>query len=296
LAALYDANNDLLKDHQDDDVEDNAKRLTEYWTVVSEYMTDWVKVLKGQKAATDLRAESISAHSTVLRALGSLGSELVKDPDWKERLGTLADIDWSKKNPDWQNVCIVANSVVSNRQARAAMKAYIKDRLNVGLTEAEQRSINTPLKPAAVAAPVNGYDTRTERRIDPRVLPNLTHTKVLNAEIDGEDVPNAKWNFLVNEMLRRGMQRVGSFEKLRQICPVNLFKGRKEDDGYNYLPDIDLSVQNQDANGACRTVVTAAQTLDVSLEIGFMWRLKEGAAHPGETGRINMIGRQHAGQ
>jgi DNA sulfur modification protein DndB len=146
LAALYDANNDVLKDHDPDDVENNAKLLTEYWTVVSDHMDDWKKVLKGQQLATDLRAESIASHSTVLRALGGLGAELMKSPDWKERLAALNQIDWSKKNPDWQNVCIIANSVVSNRQARAATKAYIKGRLGMELTEAEQRSMKTPLK------------------------------------------------------------------------------------------------------------------------------------------------------
>jgi DNA sulfur modification protein DndB len=103
-------------------------------------MADWRKVLTGHKLATDLRSESISSHSTVLRALGGLGAELMQEPDWKERLAGLAAIDWSKTNPEWQNVCIVANSVVSNRQARAATKTYVKARLGMTLTEAEQRS------------------------------------------------------------------------------------------------------------------------------------------------------------
>ena len=149
LAALYDANNDLLKDQEHEDVEDNAKRLIEYWTVVSENMEDWTKVFKGQKTATELRAENISAHSTVLRALGGLGSELMKDPKWKERLAALAHIDWSKKNPDWQDVCIVANSVVSNRQARAATKAYIKGRLEGETGETEPRSTRGTKQQAA---------------------------------------------------------------------------------------------------------------------------------------------------
>ncbi len=68
-------------------------------------------------------------------------------------------------------------------------------------------------------------------------------------------------------MLRRAMKRAGSFEELHRICPVNMVKGRKEDEGYGYLPEIDLSVQGQDANGACRGVVTAAQALGMSLDI-----------------------------
>jgi hypothetical protein len=50
------------------------------------------------------------------------------------------EIDWMKNNPDWENVCIIANSVVSNRQARVATRAYIKEKLGLSLTEVEKRS------------------------------------------------------------------------------------------------------------------------------------------------------------
>lgn len=53
----------------------------------------------------------------------------------------LETIDWSKTNKDWENVCIIANSVVSNRQARAATKAYVKAKLNMELTDSEKRSL-----------------------------------------------------------------------------------------------------------------------------------------------------------
>ena len=65
-------------------------------------MPDWTKVLRGQKLAQELRAEKISSHSTVLRAMGGLGADVVKEPDWKDRIAGLEAIDWSKKNPDWQ--------------------------------------------------------------------------------------------------------------------------------------------------------------------------------------------------
>ncbi len=149
LAALYDANHELLKGREDHDTEDNAKLLVDYWEAVAVHMPDWTKVLKGQKTSVELRAEKISAHSTVLRALGGLGVELMKDPEWKTRLAALEKIDWSKKNPDWQDVCIVANSVVSNRQARSATKSYIKGRLGMELTDAELRSIKAQPKIAA---------------------------------------------------------------------------------------------------------------------------------------------------
>jgi DNA sulfur modification protein DndB len=142
LAALYDANRELLKGREDADIIENAQLLNKYWSVVAENMPDWAGVLSKHKEASELRSEKIASHSTVLRALGGLGLELMKDDNWRSRLASLKAIDWSKKNLDWENVCIVANSVVSNRQARAATKAYIKGKLGMPLSESEIRSIN----------------------------------------------------------------------------------------------------------------------------------------------------------
>ncbi len=142
LAALYDADVELLKGHDKHDIMANAALLTEYWTAVSGHMPDWMKVLNGQKLAIELRQEKISSHSTVLRALGGLGVDLLGAKDWRPALAGLEKIDWSKKNPEWENICIVSNSVVSNRQARAATKAFIKAKLGLDLTDGEQRSID----------------------------------------------------------------------------------------------------------------------------------------------------------
>jgi DNA sulfur modification protein DndB len=141
LAALYDANVELLKPYTENDIPTNAKLLIDYWTEVAKHMPDWGKVLHGRKLAVELRQEKISSHSTVLRALGGLGVDLMASGDWKERLAPLEKIEWSKKNPEWENVCIVANSVVSNRQARAATKAFIKSKLGMPLSDGEQRSL-----------------------------------------------------------------------------------------------------------------------------------------------------------
>lgn len=140
LAALYDANRELLKGHEDQGLVENIALLKEFWSEVTKHMPDWMKVFSGQKLAVEFRAERLSSHSTVLRALGSIGAELMKEgDDWPARLGGLAKIDWSKKNQEWDNICIVANSVVSNRQARAATKAFLKAKLGMNLTDADKK-------------------------------------------------------------------------------------------------------------------------------------------------------------
>jgi DNA sulfur modification protein DndB len=146
LAAMYDANEELLKFQKDDEHSSRnvlVNTACEYWVAVSKAIPDWGKVKADEIRAMELRQESISAHAVVLRAIGAVGAELMReDPaGWKGRLLELTNINWSKKNPEWENVCIIANSVVSNRQARLATKAYLKQRLGLALNEAEERSV-----------------------------------------------------------------------------------------------------------------------------------------------------------
>jgi DNA sulfur modification protein DndB len=146
LTALYDATHELLGSVDPNDEEfiypEAVARAVDFWKAVSNSFPDWQRVKKGLLPSKELRQSQISAHSVVLRALGAVGSDLLRDPsnNWKSVLHGLEQIDWKKTNPDWENVCIVANSVVSNRQARVATRAYIKEKLGMPLTDVEQRT------------------------------------------------------------------------------------------------------------------------------------------------------------
>lgn len=153
LAALYDANEELLKDLRSSGQPTHDQMVglaAEFWAEVAKAIPAWNQVKNGDLKALELRQESISSHSVVLRALGAIGADLLKEePDtWKAHLMDLSSVDWAKKNRDWENVCIIANSVVSNRQARFATKAYLKRHLKMGLNEAEERAL-TPTQPEA---------------------------------------------------------------------------------------------------------------------------------------------------
>jgi len=150
LSALYDANEELLKFESEKDGTSRNAQLAlacDFWTAVSKAIPEWSKVKNGEIKALEFRQENISAHAVVLRALGAVGGELIKeDPTgWKGRLLELTNVNWSKKNPEWDNVCLVANSIVSNRQARHATKAFLKRKLGLNLTEGEERALPAPI-------------------------------------------------------------------------------------------------------------------------------------------------------
>lgn len=163
LSSLYDATLELFRAtdalHDDEtSVPTLVQMGREFWQTVAAAMPDWRKVKAEHLRAVELRQESIASHAVVLRAIGAAGGELMKArPDeWKEVLRKLETINWSKQNRDWDGICIVANSVVSNRQARAATKAYIKREFGLELSEAERRALQMPEIEKEVKLALNG--------------------------------------------------------------------------------------------------------------------------------------------
>jgi DNA sulfur modification protein DndB len=136
ISALYEANEELLGKKVPKKgsaaYAQAVKTAVEYWTELSKVLGDWQRVKNGDLSAADLRQEKINTHAVVLRALGGVGRTLLaKYPEgWQAKLNYLEKIDWRKSvgtsaNPLWDDVCITAGSVVSNRQARAATLAVL---------------------------------------------------------------------------------------------------------------------------------------------------------------------------
>lgn len=160
LSSLYDANAELLGELEDRPktagFTEKVRQATQYWITVADAIPDWQHVGRGMLSAPELRKEKINTHSVVLRAIGGIGNVLFTkhSQDWSVYVERLADIDWRKSvgasvNPLWDNVCIVAGSVVSNRQARRAVLAVLKREIGLPLTLQETGLMLNLGKPAA---------------------------------------------------------------------------------------------------------------------------------------------------
>lgn len=124
--------------------------------------------------------------------------------------------------------------------------------------------------------------------IDPNQLPDLKHAKVLEASIGDELVKPANWNSLLRELLVRAMKRFGDFGHVQQLCSINMVQGIKDDEGYKYLAEIEISFQGVPANAAANAAVTLAPALGVKLHVAFQWRRKEQAHRPGQRARLQL--------
>jgi hypothetical protein len=134
-------------------------------------------------------------------------------------------------------------------------------------------------------------DAPLERTFDPFIPPNLTHTKVTAALINGQPPVSLSWNGLLDEAVRIARSKLRSFPEIRKLSQMNIVEGRKSDEGYHFLEDVGLSVQGQDANDAWRCTAYVARHLGFAVDVSFLWRAKEGAAYPGSNGRFALEGR-----
>ena len=146
-----------------------------------------------------------------------------------------------------------------------------------------------------LTAPGAGPDA-SARAIDPRNLPSLKHTKVLAASVNGEDLVRPNWNLIMERLVVGAMNKLRDFDELRRRCPVNMVRGRKEDEGYHHLAEIDVSVQRRSANDIGRALAVGAPSLGIEVEVTFVWRAKEGAAYPGERGRLSLTAGSEVGK
>lgn len=143
-------------------------------------------------------------------------------------------------------------------------------------------------KQAAQASTAPRQTSEPLKQFGPSNLPQLTHTKILSAKVDGIQLPKTNWNGLLLDLIRRARDRLTNGEQPNRLIIVNFVPGKKDDEGYKFIPEVDLSVQGQDANNAARGACHIARQLGLSLEVDFLWRNKEKAEHPGETGRLSV--------
>jgi hypothetical protein len=146
---------------------------------------------------------------------------------------------------------------------------------------------------APIGASANG-DASKIRQFNPLSPPPLAHTKILNVEFCGMalDHGQSNWNGLLNAAVRHAKAQAKSTKELKQLVIIPYVEGLKADEGYRFLPDVGISIQGQDSNGAWKAACHVAQKLNLPVSATFVWREKEGAAFPGVTGQLAVVQRK----
>lgn len=139
-----------------------------------------------------------------------------------------------------------------------------------------------PSAPAAPIVPVNTPPQNAVKPWDVKSHEDLTHTRLIGATFDGVDIGKANWNLLAKFAHEAAFKKLGSFDALRRVTRCRVKEGRYEQDGFFYLPAIDISLQGMDANMSWDNTARLAHAVGGVAVVEFEWRNNPKACRPGE--------------
>jgi DNA sulfur modification protein DndB len=152
LSAIYDGTAALLEAVVDGDYDEKLAEALEFWEGVADNILEWGRVKDGDLKPVELRQEYINTHAVILWALGAMGRTLISTnpTDWRTKLRALRAIDWRRTNREWQGIAMTGSDVVNRRQSRMDTSSFLKQKLGLPLTPAEDRSLRSAGNPSLV--------------------------------------------------------------------------------------------------------------------------------------------------
>jgi len=139
LSAIYTATAALLSEISVEAPEERGAIAADYWTRVSNQISQWADIRKGVLTSGAVRDTYIHSHGVTLHALGRIGNTLLKqqavDLSVLEKLSTL---DWRRDAPQWSGRCVVAGRMSKSHQSVTLTANQIKRHLSMPLSADEQ--------------------------------------------------------------------------------------------------------------------------------------------------------------
>ena len=124
-------------------------------------------------------------------------------------------------------------------------------------------------------------------KINPNNPDCLKFTKVLQAFLDQEEIFNPNWNLILHSAFKLALKKGVDISDLEKISSCNIFKGKKLDEGYSYLPDAKISIQGINSNDAWRNILIIMKKIQLPVTVVYKWRQNDQAIHPGREASLS---------
>lgn len=130
-------------------------------------------------------------------------------------------------------------------------------------------------------------DAPQMQRFNPATAPKLSFTKIHSVILNGKRLAptDTYWNNLLRAVLNEAKESL-STEEVMELLICNAVIGKKEKGGYNFLPNVGISIQAADANKAWMATYLVAQVIKSVVEVEFSWQHNSKAAMPGQSGKF----------
>ncbi|MXZ49814.1 MAG: hypothetical protein F4Z09_03295 [Rhodobacteraceae bacterium] len=126
------------------------------------------------------------------------------------------------------------------------------------------------------------------RRYGVEMIPELKFTKLLDASFGDKKPEKINWNELLKLALTEVMKTCKHIEDLIRISGAKVVAGRKENEGYKFIPTHRFSFQGVNAVNAAGIIYRCANYLGYDAYFEFEWRQNKAAYKPGERASLKI--------
>ena len=96
---------------------DEQNRVKEFWNEMAKNIPEWQLLVQKRVTAPELRKEYVHSHTNLLNAIGIVGNVLQNEypSNWKQKLVSLRNIDWSRNNPEWEGKLLIRGRMLKSK-------------------------------------------------------------------------------------------------------------------------------------------------------------------------------------
>ncbi|MGL4310312.1 MAG: T4SS efffector SepA family protein [Paracoccaceae bacterium] len=117
-------------------------------------------------------------------------------------------------------------------------------------------------------------------------LPDVSHTEVLDARINGAFIKNRSWQHALVAAVDAAIADGADVTEVVGRLSVKHLEGTTEMSGYYFSKAAGISLQGASANRILKQVYKLAEAYHLDIEIDWRWYGKPEAAYPGKSGKF----------
>lgn len=127
LSAIYHGTEALLKDLELEP-EQKLELAIAFWNRIAANIQEWHDVKNGIIKSSEVRKNYVCSLSVTIFAFGLAGNKVMKERfhDWKNCIDCVADLNWSKTNPQWESSVVVNGNVVASRATQQSLVEFFE--------------------------------------------------------------------------------------------------------------------------------------------------------------------------
>lgn len=129
LSGIYGSSQDLIKGLT---LTNEPVTIRQFWETLYAAIPEWRDVVSGQIKASKLRAESLTGHAILHRALAHVGNDLLRKGRQLVELGSVQHIDWRKTNPKWDGHVVVNGNISASNSSVQYVASAVREALEDG--------------------------------------------------------------------------------------------------------------------------------------------------------------------